>query len=205
MNTTIEFKNLNELDEMKQQLQMLQDRFQTEVIISDKLLQESMQHKMSWIKKLFWMEVVIVPFGIFAWLEIVEACHLSWWTFGFFTAMLLICLFLDYIINVSALRDEDYQRDNLIETAKKLVRMKHLRKIEYIITYPLGFLWMGWAAFEMWQQVNLQHNEVLSQQVEIVYVVIIALSAFIGFYLYRKMQHTNDELIEQINSIKTNN
>ena len=57
----------------------------------------------------------------------------------------------------------------------------------------------------MWQQVNLQHNEVLSQQVGIVYVVLIALAAFIVFYLYYKMQRTNDELIEQINSVTTSN
>ena len=196
MNTTITPQKFIELDEMKQQLHILQDKFQKEVIINDTLIQESMKHKMSWIKKLFWMEVVIAPFGILAWLNIVKACHLSWWTFGFFTAMLLICLFFDGV--------EDYQRDNLIETSKKLVRMKRLRKIEYIAMYPLGSVWLGWAAFEMWQQVNLQHNEVLSQQVGIVYVVLIALAAYVGFYLYHKMQHTNDELIEQIKSVTTN-
>lgn len=205
MNTTLESQSFNGLDEMKQQLQILHDKFQKEVTINDRLLQESMQHKMSWIKKLFWMEVIIVPFGILAWHEIVEIFHLSLWVFGFFTAMMLICLFLDYIINVSTLRDEDYQRDNLIETAKKLVRMKRLRKIECVFTYPLSFLWLGWAAFEMWQQVNLQHNEVLSQKVGIVYIVIIALSVLLGFYLYHKMQRSNEELIEQINSMTTNN
>ena len=151
------------------------------------------------------MEVICAPFEILAWFGIVKACHFSWWTFGFFTIMLLVCLFFDYIINLGTLRDDDYQRDNLIETSKKLVRMKHLRRIEYIVTYPLGSVWLGWAAFEMWQQVNLQHNEVLSQQVGIVYVVLIALAAFIVFYLYYKMQRTNDELIEQINSVTTSN
>ena len=205
MNTTITPQKFIELDEMKQQLHILQDKFQKEVIINDTLIQESMKHKMSWIKKLFWMEVICSPFEILAWFGIVKACHLSWWTFGFFTIMLLVCLFFDYIINLGSLRDEDYQRDNLIETSKKLVRMKHLRRIEYIVTYPLGSVWLGWAAFEMWQQVNLQHNEILSQQVGIVYVVLIALAAFIGFYLYYKMQRTNDELIEQINSVTTSN
>ena len=205
MNTTITPQKFIELDEMKQQLHILQDKFQKEVIINDTLIQESMKHKMSWIKKLFWMEVICSPFEILAWLGIVKACHFSWWTFGFFTIMLLVCLFFDYIINLGSLRDEDYQRDNLIETLKKLVRMKRLRKIEYIATYPLGSVWLGWAAFEMWQQVNLQHNEVLSQQVGIVYVVLVALAAFIIFYLYYKMQRTNDELIEQINSVTTSN
>ena len=205
MNTTVAPKDFIELHEMKQQLHILQEKIQKEVTINDTLLQESMKHKMSWIKKLFWMEVICSPFEILAWLGIVKACHFSWWTFGFFTIMLLVCLFFDYIINLGSLRDEDYQRDNLIETSKKLVRMKHLRRIEYIVTYPLGSVWLGWAAFEMWQQVNLQHNEILSQQVGIVYVVLIALAAFIGFYLYYKMQRTNDELIEQINSVTTSN
>ena len=205
MNTTVAPQDFIELHEMKEQLHILQEKIQKEVTINNTLIQESMKHKMSWNKKLFWMEVICAPFEILAWFGIVKACHLSWWTFGFFTIMLLVCLFFDYIINLGTLRDEDYQRDNLIETSKKLVRMKHLRRIEYIVTYPLGSVWLGWAAFEMWQQVNLQHNEVLSQQVGIVYVVLIALAAFIVFYLYYKRQRTNDELIEQINSVTTSN
>ena len=205
MNTTITPQKFIELDEMKQQLHILQDKFQKEVIINDTLIQESMKHKMSWIKKLFWMEVICSPFEILAWLGIVKACHFSWWTFGFFTIMLLVCLFFDYIINLGTLRDEDYQRDNLIETSKKLVRMKHLRRIGYIVTYPLGSVWLGWAAFEMWQQVNLQHNEVLSQQVGIVYVVLVALAACIFFFLYYNMQRTNYLLIVQINIVTTTN
>ena len=51
MNTTN--GNFNELDEMKQQMQMLQDKFQKEVTINDRLIQESIRHKMSWNKKLF--------------------------------------------------------------------------------------------------------------------------------------------------------
>lgn len=48
MNTTN--GNFNELDEMKQQMQMLQDKFQKEVTINDRLIQESIRHKMSWNK-----------------------------------------------------------------------------------------------------------------------------------------------------------
>ena len=81
MNTTITPQKFIELDEMKQQLHILQDKFQKEVIINDTLIQESMKHKMSWIKKLFWMEVICSPFEILAWLGIVKACHLSLWTF----------------------------------------------------------------------------------------------------------------------------
>lgn len=51
MNTTN--GNFNELDEMKQQMQMLQDKFQKEVTINDRLIQESIRHKMSWNKNFF--------------------------------------------------------------------------------------------------------------------------------------------------------
>lgn len=68
-----------------------------------------------------------------------EVFQLSWWSLGIFTAVVLAIVFADYKINVSTLRDEDLQRNNLIETAKKLVRMKRLGKIECIITFPLGF------------------------------------------------------------------
>ena len=40
MNTTITPQKFIELDEMKQQLHILQDKFQKEVIINDTLIQE---------------------------------------------------------------------------------------------------------------------------------------------------------------------
>lgn len=66
MNTTVAPQDFIELHEMKQQLHILQEKIQKEVTINNTLIQESMKHKMSWIKKLFWMEVVIAPFGILA-------------------------------------------------------------------------------------------------------------------------------------------
>lgn len=199
MNTTN--GNFNELDEMKQQMQMLQDKFQKEVTINDRLIQESIRHKMSWNKKLFWSDIISIPILIFIQLVMTEVFQLSWWNLGIFTAVVLAIVFADYKINVSTLRDEDLQRNNLIETAKKLVRMKRLGKIECIITFPLGFSWAGWVCVKLWLQVNLQRNELLSQGYGLFYVVLFVLGLLIALYFYRKMQRSNDELINQINNL----
>lgn len=201
MNTTMESQNFNELDEMKQQLQMLQDKFQKEVTINDRLIQESIRHKMSWNKKLFWSDIISIPILIFIQLVMTEVFQLSWWSLGIFTAVVLAIVFADYKINVSTLRDEDLQRNNLIETAKKLVRMKRLGKIECIITFPLGFSWAGWVCVKLWLQVNLQRNELLSQGYGLFCVVLFVLGLLIALYFYRKMQRSNDELINQINNL----
>ena len=74
MNTTN--GNFNELDEMKQQMQMLQDKFQKEVTINDRLIQESIRHKMSWNKKLFWSDIISIPILIFIQLVMTEVFHL---------------------------------------------------------------------------------------------------------------------------------
>ena len=118
---------------------------------------------MSWNKKLFWSDIISIPILIFIQLVMTEVFQLSWWNLGIFTVVVLAIVFADYKINVSTLRDEDLQRNNLIETAKKLVRMKRLGKIECIITFPLGFSWAGWVCVKLWLQVNLQRNELLSQ------------------------------------------
>ena len=199
MNTTN--GNFNELDEMKQQMQMLQDKFQKEVTINDRLIQESIRHKMSWNKRLFWSDIISIPILIFIQLVMTEVFQLSWWSLGIFTAVVLAIVFADYKINVSTLRDEDLQRNNLIETAKKLVRMKRLGKIECIITFPLGFSWAGWVCVKLWLQVNLQRNELLSQGYGLFCVVLFVLGLLIALYFYRKMQRSNDELINQINNL----
>ena len=99
MNTTN--GNFNELDEMKQQMQMLQDKFQKEVTINDRLIQESIRHKMSWNKKLFWSDIISIPILIFIQLVMTEVFQLSWWSLGIFTAVVLAIVFADYKISVS--------------------------------------------------------------------------------------------------------
>lgn len=63
MNTTN--GNFNELDEMKQQMQMLQDKFQKEVTINDRLIQESIRHKMSWNKNFFGRTLFLFLFSFY--------------------------------------------------------------------------------------------------------------------------------------------
>ena len=79
--------------------------------------------------------------------------------------------------------------------------MKRLGKIECIITFPLGFSWAGWVCVKLWLQVNLQRNELLSQGYGLFCVVLFVLGLLIALYFYRKMQRSNDELINQINNL----
>lgn len=48
---------------------------------------------------------------------------------------------------------------------------------------------------------NLQRNELLSQGYGLFCVVLFVLGLSIALYFYRKMQRSNDELINQINNL----
>ena len=191
-----------ELAELKSQMENLKKQLSDQEIINDKLIRESMKKKMSWIKKYIIFEVCLMPLIIFACLGIRYYCHLSWANYFFMIIMCLVSIIVDYFININSIKDEDYNRNNLVETIKKLTKMKRQRAIQMIIQMPLLVCWILWAGAEAYNALPGIANEfqqgfiqggIIGGAIGGVIGIIFAVS------LYFKMQRTNDEIINQIN------
>lgn len=46
--------NINELDAMREQMQLLKQKLDNQEIVNDRILRNAMSGKMSWIKKYIW-------------------------------------------------------------------------------------------------------------------------------------------------------
>ena len=114
----------NELELIKQQMELLKEKLASQEIVNEKLIISSMKKKMSWIKKYITFQVVLIPIVAIAWIVLVEMMHISWWSYFFLLAMCCIDVYFDYLINVKAISDDDYNRSNLIQMVKKLTKMK---------------------------------------------------------------------------------
>src|SRR5574344_1933836 len=57
----MEENNIQELEEMRQQLNILQEKLDQQDIVNEKLLKSSMKSKMSWIVKYIIGEVIAIP------------------------------------------------------------------------------------------------------------------------------------------------
>ena len=133
-----------------------------------------------------------------------EYAHLSWLNYAFLMTMVIVSVIADYRINVSAVSDADYSRNNLLTTIKKLTRMKRQRSIEMMIEVPTLVFWLLWSGIEVWIYMPADAPDFARAAVYggIVGGVIGAVCGLIfAFRIFFKMQRTNDEVISQINEL----
>ena len=133
-----------------------------------------------------------------------EYAHLSWLNYAFLMTMVIVSVIADYRINVSAISDADYSRNNLLTTIKKLTRMKRLRSIDMMIEIPVMVVWLLWSGIEVWMYVPADAPDFARAAAYggIVGGVIGGVCGLIfAFRIFLKMQRTNDEVISQINEL----
>ncbi len=202
-----ENNTMMELEQMREQMQVLRNKLDTQEIVNDKLVKNSVKSKMSWIKKLVYFEFLLVPFTALMGYVLKEMFNLSWFTYAFIVVLCAIDAVCDYRINVASLDLEKVEKHNLSDTLQKLIAMKQMRAKSFFIMMLLSIPLFMWASIEMWQNISTSTN---TFNTNILYGGLVGgiIGFFVGIYIsiriYRKMQTTNDELIAQIEEFTNN-
>ena len=97
----------NELELIKQQMELLKEKLASQEIVNEKLIISSMKKKMSWIKKYIIFEVGLLPFIAVMWLGIKMIIGLSWYNYAFMIIMCCIDVYIDYLVNLRGMKDSD--------------------------------------------------------------------------------------------------
>lgn len=201
--------SMNELEQMREQMQMLQNKLDKQEIVNDKLVKNSVKAKMSWIKKFVYIQFCLLPFIALIWYLIKELFDLSWFNYAFMMVMCTIDAVWDYRINVASLNIEKVEDCNLTDTMQKLISMKKMRAKSFSIMMSLCAMWFVWTGIEMGMHVMETPVDGAIKAAEHGGCFGGVIGLFVGFYasirIYRKMQRTNDELISQIKEITENN
>ena len=198
-----------ELKEIQTQLSLLKSKLDREEIVNDHLLRESMKSKMAWVKKFIFLEsFILVPLAAVFFLYLNfhhHFFHFSWLSYSVLLLLCVVDVTLDYRINVKALNDEDFDRDNLISTIQKLVRMKRVRKQKEIWMTVLIVACVFWMLVESYLHASPDMRAHISfASLSIGMLVGAIIGGFIVFFTIRSLQKTNDRMIEQINEITQN-
>lgn len=200
----MENKNIiDELELLREQMQVLRNKLDKQEIVNDKLIRNSVKSKMSWVKKFVYLEFLLLPVLACVWFGIKEVFNLSWTNYAILMIMSTIDAIWDYRINVASFDLEKVAENNLTDTLQKLISMKQMRAKSFSIMLPLCALWLVWTGIEMWQGVgSLGEADSLMRAAGYGGFGGLIVGIPIGLYavirIYRKMQRTNDELIEQI-------
>lgn len=210
-----ENNTMMELEQMREQMQVLRNKLETQEIVNDKFVKNSIKSKMSWMKKFIYFEFLMIPFGALMMYVLKEVFNLSWFCYAFIVVLCVIDAVWDYRINVAALDLEKVEKHNLSDTLQKLIAMKQMRAKSFFIMMLLSILLFMWASIEMWQNISTGTITFIDNvPTNIVYIEAYAglfggiIGFFVGIYItiriYRKMQTTNDELIAQIEEFTNN-
>mgnify|MGYP006388117673 len=193
----------NELELLRQQMNVLKEKLDAQEIVNDRLVAKSMRKEMSWIKKYIYVQFALIPFVALIWVGIKYILGLSWWNYSFLMLMCVVFVYIDYVVNVKALSNADYHKNNLIETARKLVKMKRQRTIQMIVEILLLILWLIWTFLE----VNSAQSTATGLRQSLLQGGIIGgyiggvIGIIVAFVIFYKMQRTNDRMIEQIDDM----
>ena len=202
-----ENNTMMELEQMREQMQVLRNKLDTQEIVNDKLVKNSVKSKMSWIKKLVYFEFLLIPFTALMGYVLKEMFNLSWFCYASILVLCVIDVVCDYRINVASLDLEKVEKHNLSDTLQKLVAMKKMRAKSFFIMMLLSIPLFIWASIEMWQNIStitflddVPANIVRAEA----YAGLVGgiIGYFVGIYIsisiYRNMQATNDEIIAQL-------
>ncbi|MBQ6279653.1 MAG: hypothetical protein IJK68_08045 [Muribaculaceae bacterium] len=195
--------NMNELEQMREQMEAFKSRLDKQQIVNEQLVRNSMGSKMSWIKNFVWAEIIMVPILLIIMAGFHASEGLSWWLFAFLAAGLIADATGDFIIN--RIPKSQLLSGDLVATSKRLAQMKKQRTTWFIAGMIFVTIWLVWFIIEV--VLKLDNGCKLPDHSTVVAIMVagIAVGALIGgvvaWLIFRKMQKTNNQLIEQINQI----
>ena len=191
----------NEHEIMRSQMASFKKQLEQQEIINRRIMSESMKKKFSWIKKMIIGEIILIPIFLYLAFAAKYYFDLSWWSVATFVILLLCDVWCDYDINMRAIKDSDYSHDNLIDTIEKLVKMKQRRAKQTAIMLTATIV------MSIWLLIEIGFHLIAINADTGMWLVLYGggTGAFIGvvvaWWIYRKMQKTNDEMIKQIEEI----
>lgn len=191
----MEKNTIDHMEELKLQFAILTDKLESQEINNERLLRTVMKTKMKSINKYYyWL--------FFLGLPIIILCFQTFYCKGqvsllFYVSTVLLAV-LDTICGmvINKMGNNQWQEADLLTARQTLVQMKQRRKKVEIISIPLVMIWLSFFAFELFR--NSTNGLMLSTLTVIGGLIGLG----IGLLAYRKMQRTNDELIQEIDQLK---
>ena len=186
---------------MRSQMASFKKQLEQQEIINSRIMAESMKKKFSWIKKMIIGEIILIPIFLYLVFAAKYYLDLSWWSTSTFIILLLCDVWCDYDINMRAIKNSDYSRDNLVNTMEKLLRMKQRRTKQTAIMLIALIGLIIWFSIEI--SLHLMSIDADTGMWGVFYGGVVGgvIGIAVSWWIYRKMQKTNDEMIKQIEEI----
>ena len=190
----------HELEQMRTQIGMLKQKLEQQAIVNDTHIRNSMKSKISDLNRTILGTIFAGIFAvIFAPVTFyVQGCSLI---FVIATAiMLAVCLGLTIVQKINLGSMMDLSQDNLVETARKLSKVRTHYKEWYKIAIPMILVWGGWMIYEMVQVLGIESPTAIGFYCGAGVGLIIG--GIIGSRINRKVVRQANEILAQIEELQ---
>jgi len=194
--------DFNELDDLRQQITELKNKVDQQGRLNETRVKEAIQGKMKGLHhSIFWYCLIVGLFVPFMMWDFIKSGFS--WPFIIFTLIIFLGSFTaEYFINRMKI---SHMADDLVETARKLMQMKKNRKTQLTIGFCGLAIWIPWYFYEIYKSSSTQIDAAsMPNFIAFIIISIIiggGIGLIIGMRFYRKLQRTNDEMINQINEL----
>jgi len=194
--------DFNELDDLRQQINELKNKVDQEGHLNETLVKKTIQGKMRGLHHNLLAYCLIlglfVPFIIWNFIESGFS-----WPFIIFTILIFAASFTaEYFINRMNIKR---MSNDLVETARKLMQMKKNRRKQLTVGCCAIAIWIPWYIYEIYKhmvsQIDPGFITFFLTCLIISMIIGSAIGLAIGLSFYRRLQRTNDEMIDQINEL----
>jgi len=185
--------NLEELEGMKLQIAELKSRLDDQEIINEKVMRKAMRDKVSWMKRQYYIMMIVAVVGIpytfwaFSWIGM--SIEFSVITVLFFC---VAAIYTYYSQNAAI--NSNLMEESLIEVSHKMIRMKKLNARWLWFGVPFIICWLGWFVYEIGGMAN-------AKPMLIGGLVGGVIGAIIGIHNYCKYRKKINEVLSQIKEL----
>lgn len=190
----------HELEQMRTQIGMLKQKLEQQAIVNDTHIRNSMKSKISDLNRTILGTIFAGIFAvIFAPVTFyVQGCSLI---FVIATAiMLAVCLGLTIVQKINLGSMMDLSQDNLVETARKLSKVRTHYKEWYKIAIPMILVWGGWMIYEMVNTIGIESPTAIGFYCGA--GVGLLIGGIIGARINRKVVRQANEILAQIEELQ---
>ena len=190
----------HELEQMRTQIGMLKQKLEQQAIVNDTHIRNSMKSKISDLNRTILGTIFAGIFAvIFAPVTFyVQGCSLI---FVIATAiMLAVCLGLTSVQKINLGSMMDLSQDNLVETARKLSKVRTHYKEWYKIAIPMILVWGGWMIYEMVNTIGIESPTAIGFYCGA--GVGLLIGGIIGSRINRKVVRQANEILAQIEELQ---
>ena len=190
----------HELEQMRTQIGMLKQKLEQQAIVNDTHIRNSMKSKISDLNRTIGATIFAGIFAvIFAPVTFyVQGCSLI---FVIATAIMLdVCLGLTIVQKINLGSMMDLSQDNLVETARKLSKVRTHYKEWYKIAIPMILVWGGWMIYEMVQVLGIESPTAIGFYCGA--GVGLLIGGIIGARINRKVVRQANEILAQIEELQ---